>query len=62
MVLAKIFVIGFLRDHCEAILAILERGRLGEVYNIGADNDQSNLNVVKMILKMTDKPEALFVL
>jgi dTDP-glucose 4,6-dehydratase len=49
----------FVRDHCEAILAILERGRLGEVYNIGADNDQSNLNVVKMILKMTDKPESL---
>ena len=49
----------YVRDHCEAILAILERGRVGEIYNIGADNDQENLGVVKMILKTLGKSEDL---
>ena len=45
----------YVRDHCEAILAILEKGKIGEIYNIGADNDQENLAVVKMILKTLGK-------
>lgn len=49
----------YVRDHCEAILAILEKGTVGEIYNIGADNDQENLNVVKMILKTLGKSEDL---
>jgi dTDP-glucose 4,6-dehydratase len=38
-------------DHCEALLAVLERGRAGEVYNIGGDNERSNLELTHMILE-----------
>lgn len=49
----------YVRDHCDAILAILEKGTVGEVYNIGADNDQENITVVKMILKTLNKSDDL---
>lgn len=39
-------------DHCEAILACLERGRAGEIYNIGGDNERSNLELTHAILEM----------
>ncbi len=39
-------------DHCEAVLAVLERGELGEVYNIGGNNEQSNLNLTHTILDL----------
>ncbi len=44
-------------DHCEAILAVLERGRPGEVYNIGGDNERSNLELTHMILKAMNQNE-----
>lgn len=46
-------------DHCAAILAAVERGVIGETYNIGADNERANLDVAKMILKLLGKPESL---
>lgn len=46
-------------DHCEAILAVLEKGRLGEVYNIGGHNEHPNLFIVKRILADMGKPESL---
>ena len=46
-------------DHCEAILAVLERGRLGEVYNIGGHNEYENLAIVRRILSELGKPEDL---
>lgn len=46
-------------DHCEAIDLILEKGRVGEIYNIGGHNERANLEVVKIILKTLDKPESL---
>ena len=39
-------------DHCEAVLAVLERGELGEVYNIGGNNEQSNVNLTHTILDL----------
>lgn len=39
-------------DHCEAILAALERGVPGEVYNIGGDNERSNLELTHEILRL----------
>jgi dTDP-glucose 4,6-dehydratase len=42
-------------DHCEAILAVLERGRPGEVYNIGGDNERSNLELTNSILGIMGK-------
>jgi dTDP-glucose 4,6-dehydratase len=46
-------------DHNEAALAVLERGRAGEVYNIGGDGELTNIEVVKMILAELGKPESL---
>src|SRR5262245_44584575 len=36
----------YVEDHCEALLTVLERGRAGEVYNIGGDNEYPNLAIV----------------
>ncbi|HOX07566.1 MAG TPA: dTDP-glucose 4,6-dehydratase [Planctomycetota bacterium] len=44
-------------DHCEAILAVLERGRAGEIYNVGGDNERSNLELTRMILEAMGKGE-----
>lgn len=38
-------------DHCEAVLAVLERGRAGEVYNIGGNNERTNLELTHGILR-----------
>ncbi len=46
-------------DHNEAALAVLEKGRPGEVYNIGGDGEMTNIEVVKMILTELGKPESL---
>ena len=46
-------------DHCRALLAVLERGKAGEVYNIGADCERANLDVIRTILKHLEKPETL---
>ncbi len=46
-------------DHCEALLAVLERGRPGEVYNIGGDNERSNLELTRMILEAMGKGEEM---
>jgi dTDP-glucose 4,6-dehydratase len=49
----------YVRDHCEAILAVLEKGRSGEVYNIGGNNELANITLVKRVLKELGKPESL---
>lgn len=49
----------YVDDHCRAVQAVLERGRTGEIYNIGARNEQFNLNVVKSILDALGKPPSL---
>ena len=46
-------------DHASALELLLLKGVPGEVYNIGADNERSNLEVVKMLLTMLNKPESL---
>ena len=46
-------------DHCAAINRILQRGRDGEVYNIGGNCERTNLAVVKTILRALHKPESL---
>jgi dTDP-glucose 4,6-dehydratase len=49
----------YVRDHDEAILAVLEKGAPGEVYNIGGNNEMPNLDLVRAILKELGKPESL---
>ena len=46
-------------DHCEALLAVLERGRAGEVYNVGGGTEQRNVDLVKLLLATLGKPESL---
>lgn len=46
------------QDHCDAILAVLERGRVGEVYNVGANNELTNLELTKSILRELGKDES----
>lgn len=46
-------------DHCTAIDLIVRKGRVGEVYNVGGHNERTNLQVVKTILKVLNKPESL---
>jgi len=46
-------------DHCIAIDVILEKGEIGEVYNIGGNNEKANIEIVKLILKTIGKSEDL---
>jgi dTDP-glucose 4,6-dehydratase len=46
-------------DHCRGILAVLESGRVGEVYNIGGNAVIDNLSMLRRILRILNKPESL---
>jgi dTDP-glucose 4,6-dehydratase len=46
-------------DHCRAIDAVLHGGRAGEVYNVGAGEERTNLEMVHGILKLLGKPDSL---
>jgi dTDP-glucose 4,6-dehydratase len=46
-------------DHCSAIETILRKGKNGEVYNIGGNNEWPNIKVVKLILKELGKPASM---
>ena len=46
-------------DHCAALALLLERGRGGEVYNIGSNDERGNIQVVRRILEVLGKPESL---
>ncbi len=49
----------YVLDHCRAIDMILSNGKYGEVYNIGGNNEMTNLEVTKLILKFLGKSEDL---
>ncbi len=49
----------YVRDHCEAILAVLEKGRVGEAYNVGGNNELANLVLVRHVLRELGKTEDL---
>ncbi|MGA8232214.1 MAG: GDP-mannose 4,6-dehydratase, partial [Candidatus Acidiferrales bacterium] len=46
-------------DNCRGILAVLERGRIGEVYNIGGGDVEENLTIARQLLRVLGKPETL---
>ena len=50
----------YVTDHCEAIRCVLDKGRIGETYNIGGCNEKTNLEVVHTICNLLDaqKPRA----
>jgi len=49
----------YVEDHCRALLAVIERGREGEIYNIGGSRALPNIEVVKRILDAVRKPHSL---
>lgn len=49
----------YVEDHCRAIELILQKGKPGEIYNVGGHNEQRNIDVVKLICKELGKPESL---
>jgi dTDP-glucose 4,6-dehydratase len=49
----------YVEDHCRAILTLVEKGREGEIYNIGGNRSLPNLEVVAKILAATGRPESL---
>ncbi len=49
----------YVDDHCSAIDVVLRKGKTGEVYNIGGNNEWKNIDIVKLILKNLGKPESL---
>lgn len=46
-------------DHCAAIYTVLTKGKTGEIYNIGGNNEKTNLEIVRLILQELNKPESL---
>ena len=49
----------YVEDHCRGILAVIEKGKVGEVYNLGGHNERNNLYIVKRILSELGKSETL---
>jgi dTDP-glucose 4,6-dehydratase len=49
----------YVRDHCEAIDLVLQRGQVGEAYNVGTGREIFNIDMARQILKLLDKPESL---
>ncbi|RKY36934.1 MAG: dTDP-glucose 4,6-dehydratase [Candidatus Omnitrophota bacterium] len=49
----------YVLDHCSAIDKVLHYGKVGEVYNIGGNNEWTNIAVIKLILEQLNKPESL---
>ncbi len=45
----------FVEDHCAAIEAVLAKGRIGECYNVGGNNEQANISIVKLICATVDR-------
>ncbi|MBN2096697.1 dTDP-glucose 4,6-dehydratase [Candidatus Peregrinibacteria bacterium] len=44
-------------DHCRAVDLVLHKGKVGEIYNVGANNEHSNLEITKKMLKILGLPE-----
>ena len=45
----------FVRDHCEALWQVLNRGREGETYNIGGHNEWANIHIVQLMCDLVDE-------
>jgi dTDP-glucose 4,6-dehydratase len=49
----------YVEDHCSAVETIMKKGKIGEIYNIGGNNEWKNIDIIKLILKYMGKNESL---
>jgi len=49
----------YVEDHSRGVDSVLRKGRIGEVYNLGGHAERTNIDVVKTLLKLLNKPESL---
>jgi dTDP-glucose 4,6-dehydratase len=49
----------YVKDHCTAIDIVMRNGKIGEIYNIGGNNEWKNIDIVRLLLKILNKPESL---
>ncbi len=49
----------YVEDHCRAIDVVLHRGTVGEIYNIGGNNEKANIEIIKFLLEYLSKPQSL---
>jgi dTDP-glucose 4,6-dehydratase len=49
----------FVEDHCRAVWLAFQRGMAGEVYNVGGENERTNLDLVRTLLRLLDADESL---
>lgn len=50
----------YVEDHCRALIDVMEKGRLGAVYNIGGNAEMRNIDLIKILLRESGKSESLF--
>jgi dTDP-glucose 4,6-dehydratase len=49
----------YVEDNCRAIDIVLHKGRIGEIYNVGADNEKPNIWITKKLIELTGKSESM---
>jgi dTDP-glucose 4,6-dehydratase len=49
----------YVLDHCEAIDLVLQKGTIGEVYNVGTGTEMHNIDMTRLVLELLNKPESL---
>ncbi len=49
----------FVEDHCDALMSIIEKGIIGETYNIGADNEYSNLEIANKVCSLLERKKPI---
>lgn len=47
------------QDHCQAVWLVFQEGRIGEVYNVGANSEKPNIEIINIILNYLNKPNTL---
>ncbi|MFH1460544.1 MAG: dTDP-glucose 4,6-dehydratase [Candidatus Omnitrophota bacterium] len=49
----------FVKDFCQAICLVMEKGRVGEIYNVGGNSEKTNIDLLALILDQLKKPKTL---
>ncbi|MCJ7654216.1 MAG: dTDP-glucose 4,6-dehydratase, partial [Dehalococcoidia bacterium] len=49
----------FVADHCRALDVVIQKGQPGEIYNVGGGNEKTNLELIRKLLELLDKPQSL---